>query len=157
MGYDIYETVSHTEKEVDSLRFKFNALFALGATCGIAWLYYKWKMSTNPCLYCQDLDEKWLYYKWKLSRKESSCLDCQDLDEKTEKKETFPPPLYPILKSELMDQLNLIETEKTQALQKCQAFIAQAKDIELARQSILSYVNSNKEKKLNGHYTPYGL
>jgi bacterioferritin (cytochrome b1) len=130
----------------DHLELKLNALFALGATLGVVWLYYKWKKSEEqPML-----------------------LDCNSLDkpENTPKEEKMPPmypnPLYPILSEEIksnrndiMEQLVAIENEKTKSLKECQDFLRQSRDMDLARRTIVAYVDSHKTKQ--GSYTPYGL
>jgi hypothetical protein len=133
----------HIEQN-DHLELKLNALFALGVTLGVVWLYYKWKSSG----------------------KQPILLDCNSLDKPAKEEEKRPPMypnlLYPILSEEIksnrsdnMEQLVAIESEKTKSLKECQDFLRRAKEIESSKRTIVAYIDSNKPKQ--GYYTPYGL
>jgi hypothetical protein len=123
------------ETRDDNIHLKLNALFALGATVGVIWIYCKYKTEKRPMLDCNSLD--------KPAKDEQKQAD---------------PPMYPNLRQpNTISQLVSIAAEKREALNRCQEFLHQAQEIELVKEPILAYVNEMTSKKVHGSYTPYGL
>jgi hypothetical protein len=83
------------ETRIDHIHLTLNALFALGTTFGVIWLYYKYKSEEQPMLDCNSLEEK-----PKDEQRQANPLisDCNTLEENPEdEQKQADPPMYPNL------------------------------------------------------------